>query len=143
MNTQLHSTRTGFTLIETIAAIVLLAIAIPPMLWAIRDAHMQRVNPTLLSTAHWLAAEKLEDVIADRHAPDRGYAHLEPPNYPDEPSVSGFPNFERSVAFNETGPDLESSGDGYMTVSVHVRWIDAAGTERDLVLSTVLTELGS
>lgn len=133
----------GFTLIETIAAILLLAIAIPPMLWAMRDAHIQRVNPTMVITAQWLAAEKLEDIIADRHAPDLGYASLEPANYPDEPSINGFLGFERSVAFNETGPDLESEGDGYMTVTVYVRWIDATGTERDLTISTVLTEYES
>ena len=60
--------RRGFTLIETIAAIVILAIALPPMLFAIRDAHVQRVNPVLVSQARWLATEKLEDILADRHS---------------------------------------------------------------------------
>ena len=33
--------RAGFTLIETIAAIVILSLAIPPMLWAVREAHLK------------------------------------------------------------------------------------------------------
>ena len=41
----------GFTLIETIAAVVMLSIAVPPMMWAINEAHMQRVNPVLVSRA--------------------------------------------------------------------------------------------
>ncbi|MCZ6542471.1 MAG: type II secretion system protein, partial [Planctomycetota bacterium] len=65
----------GFTLLETIAAVVILALAIPPMLWAVREAHIQRVNPMLASKARWLATEKLEDIIADRHSTTRGWAY--------------------------------------------------------------------
>ena len=132
--------RGGFTLIETIAAIVILAIALPPMLFAVRDAHVQRVNPMLASQARWLATEKLEDILADRHSETRGYDYLTPGNYPAEPSVSGFPAFGRSVTFAETEADLSSPGDGYMTVTVHVSWVDATSTARTLSIATVITE---
>jgi len=135
--------RQGFTLIETIAAIVILAVAIPPMLWALRDAHVQRVNPILVSRARWMAAEKLEDVIADRHSSTRGWDYLAPANYPPETPVVGYPQFERRVTFNETGADLTSPGRGYMTIRVAVSWTDAAGAERTLTVATVVTEYES
>ncbi|MDY7107213.1 MAG: prepilin-type N-terminal cleavage/methylation domain-containing protein [Planctomycetota bacterium] len=130
----------GFTLIETIAAIVILAVALPPMLFAIRDAHVQRVNPVLASQARWLATEKLEDVLADRHSDTRGWDHLTAGNYPAEPTVSGFPAFSRTVSLTETGPDLVTAGEGYMTVTVAVSWEDATSTARTLSISTVVTE---
>jgi type II secretory pathway pseudopilin PulG len=130
----------SFTLVETIAAIVILAVGIPPMLWAVREAHVQRVNPVMASTARWLATEKLEDVIADRHSTTRGYDWLVAGNYPAEPSVTGFANFSRAVTLNETAADLVTVGEGYMTVSVAVSWTDATGTARTLSVSTVVTE---
>jgi len=94
--------RRGFALTETIAALVILAVGIPPMLWAIREAHTMRVNPVLASRARWLAVEKLEDVIADRHSATRGYGYLSSINYPVEPAVTGFTAFSRGVRFLET-----------------------------------------
>jgi prepilin-type N-terminal cleavage/methylation domain-containing protein len=130
----------GFTLIETIAAVVILAIALPPMLFAIRDAHVQRVNPMLASQARWLATEKLEDILADRHSDSRGWEYLTEGNYPAEPSVTGFPGFGRSVTLTETGADLVTPGSGYMTVTVQVSWVDATSTARTLSISMVVTE---
>ena len=49
--------RGGFSLIETVAAIVVLAISMPPMLWSIGEAQSLRVNPILSSRARWLAVE--------------------------------------------------------------------------------------
>lgn len=132
--------RRGFTLIEAIAAIVILAAAIPPLLFSIRAAHRQRVDPVLTSRARWLATEKLEDVIADRHSSTRGYDYLTAGNYPDENSVAGFQNFARTVTFAETEADLTTPGEGYMNVTVEVSWTDGGGDARSLSVSTVLTE---
>ncbi|MCI0365428.1 MAG: type II secretion system GspH family protein [Phycisphaerales bacterium] len=132
--------RKGFTLVETIASILILTIAIPPMLWSIRQAHVQRVNPMMASKARWLATEKLEDVIADRHSTTRGFGYLIPANYPAEIPVSGFTNFSRTVSFNLTGPDLVSPGTGYLKVTVTVGWTDATSTARSLAIATVVTE---
>jgi len=132
--------RLAFTLIETLAAVVILAIAIPPMLWAVRDAHVGRVDAILSSRARWLATEKLEDVIADRHSTPRGYSYLTVGNYPTESPVAGFANFNRSVAFIETQADLVTVGSGYMNVTVSVTWNDATGTARTMAISTVLTD---
>ena len=135
--------RRAFTLIESIAAIVILALAIPPMLWAIRDAHVQRANPALLSQARWLATEKLEDVIADRHSDSRGYDYVIEGNYADEPAVTDFAAFSRSVSITETGADLATPGSGYKTITVQVSWMDATATARTFEVSTVVTEYTS
>ncbi|MHC4216884.1 MAG: type IV pilus modification PilV family protein [Planctomycetota bacterium] len=135
----------GFTLIETVVAIVILAVAVPPMLWAVAQAQQQRANPMLASKARWLAVEKLEDVIADRHSTGRGWAWLEDTAtyYPDEAkgSITGYPQFSRTVTENETLADLVT-GDadgGYKTVTVTVTWTNAEGTSQSLSISTVLT----
>jgi prepilin-type N-terminal cleavage/methylation domain-containing protein len=143
-----HSSRTprprphrrGFTLIEGVAAIVILATAVPPMLWAIRQATGHRVNAVLASRARWLTVEKLEDVVADRHSTTRGYAYLTAANYAAEASVTGFPQFSRSVAFAEKGADLATAGTGYMKVTVTTSYNDAAGVSRSVAISTVITD---
>jgi len=132
--------RRGFTLIESIAAVVILTVAIPPMLWAIRQGHTQRVNPMMASKARWLATSKLEDIIADRHSTTRGYTYLIAANYPAENPVSGFPGFTRSVAFSETAANLSSVGTGYMRVTVTVGWTDSTGTARSLAIATIITD---
>lgn len=136
------SRRSGFTLIETIAAIVILAVAIPPMVWAVTEAHAQRVGPVKASTARWLAAEKLEEVIADRHSPSKGYTYLVSGNYSSEATVNGFTGFSRSVSIAETGPDLTSPGTGYKRITVTVQYSTRSGTQ-SFALATVLTEFGS
>lgn len=132
--------RTGFTLVETMAAVVVLAIAIPPLLLTARRASIDSVTPVMFSRARWLAVERLEDVIADRHSSQRGYDYLTGGNYPDEEPISSDPAFSRSVQLTETGADLISSGTGYMTVIVTVSWSDPTGTTRSLQIGTVLTE---
>ena len=132
--------RHGFTLIEAIAVIVLMTVAIPPMMWSIQEAHVNRANPVLASRGRWLAVSKLEDVIADRNSTTRGYNYLVTGNYPAEPTITGYPGFSRTVSFNETLADLTTAGDGYMNVTVAISWTDAQGTSRTLNISTVLTE---
>ena len=132
--------RRAFTLTETLAVIVILSVAFPPMLWAIRRGHDARVLPARFSVARWLAAEKIEDIIADRASASRGYTYLTPANYPPEAAITGFPGFSRSVALAETGPDLVSSGAGYMRVTITVSFADGAGVTRTFPLTTVLTD---
>jgi len=132
----------AFTLIELIAAIVVIAIAVPPMLLALRSAHINRVDPVLASRARWLVTEKLEDVVADRHSATRGYDYVIAGNYPHEHpgDITGFPAFGRSVAVSETGSDLTTPGTGYKIVTVEVQWTDARGRAQQASIATVLTE---
>ena len=140
MHRHVHRHRLGFTLIETIAAVVILTIAIPPMLWSIRQAHVQRVNPMQVSKARWLATEKLEDIIADRHSTTRGYGYIVAGNYPTENPIAGFPSFSRSISITETAADLSSAGTGYKKVTATVSWTDATATSQSLQISTIVTD---
>lgn len=131
--------RRGFTLIEAIAALVVLSIAMPAVLWGIRDSVRRRADPVLLSRARWLASSKLEDVIADRHSSSRGYSYLVAGNYAAETPVSGFSQFNRSVAFTVTGANF-AVGTGWTTATVTVSWTDGQGASRSLAMSTVVTD---
>lgn len=130
----------GFTLIEAVIAIVILSVALPAMLMALRDAQARRAEPVMSERARWLAAEALEDVIADRHSPSRGYGHIIEANYPAENPVAGFPGFSRTVQVAETDATLSTPGAGYKTVSVTVTYPRAGGGSHALMLETVLTE---
>ena len=130
--------RRAFTLIEAISALVVLSIAMPSMLWSIRDSVRRRADPILLSRARWLAAEKLEDCIADGHSTTRGYAYLAVGNYPAESPVTGFTGMNRSVAINETAPNF-IAGTGWKTITVSVTYTDGQGVTRSLALATVIT----
>jgi hypothetical protein len=132
-------------LIETVVAIVILGVAVPPMLWAVSQAQQQRANPMLASKARWLAVEKLEDIIADRHSTtDRGWGYLVPGNYAAENKgdITGYPQFSRTVSLTETQADLSTvdADGGYMNVTVTVGWTNAEGDAQTLSISTVLTE---
>ncbi len=133
-------TNRGFSLIEAIVAIVILSIAVPAMFWAIRDAAGRRAEPVLLSRARWLAAEKIEDILADRCCPDRGYAFIQSAAYPVEATVDGFTGFARQVTVVERGADLESAGTGYKVATVLVTYPGAGGVSRTFELAVVVTE---
>lgn len=133
-------TARGFTLIEAIVAIVVLSIAMPAMLWALRESTAERVDPVMVTRARWLAAERLETLTADRHSATRGYGFVLTGNYPDETVITGFPGFTREVDVIEVGPRLQSGGTGYKLATVRVAWTDTRGQSRAFELSTVLAE---
>jgi prepilin-type N-terminal cleavage/methylation domain-containing protein len=135
-----HRPRRAFTLTESIVALVILGISVPPMLWAIRQQHRDRVSPVMASRARWLATEKLEDIIADRHSTTRGYTYLASANYPAESPVTGYTGFGRTVTFTETGADLSTAGTGYKRATVTVTWNDPAGVPRTLSIAAILTD---
>lgn len=122
------------------AAVVIIAIAIPPLLWALGNGFYQRVNPVMASKARFLVTEKLEDIIADRHSTTRGYEYVLAGNYPTENPVSGYAGFTRTVTVSETEADLTTPGTGYKRVTVVVSWTDASGTVRSLSVDTVVTD---
>lgn len=133
--------RAGLTLIEAIAAIVVLTVAVPSMLWAIRDSTRRRVDPVLLNRARWLACERMEDILADRHSPARGYSYLIGANYPAESPVSGFSGMSRSVSITETGPPPSfAAGTGFKTVTVNVTFSDGYAVPRTLSVAAVITD---
>lgn len=130
----------GFTLIEAIVSIVILSTAVPAMLWAVSQAQRDRIGPVKASQARWLATEKLEDIIADRHSTTRGYSYLVNNNYAAESSITGYPGFTRSVAISETGADLASAGTGFKRATVTVTWTNSTGASKSLAIATIITD---
>jgi prepilin-type N-terminal cleavage/methylation domain-containing protein len=130
----------GFTLIESIMAVVVVSLVVPSTLVLIRDAQVRRASPILASRASWLITEKLEDIAADRFSATRGWAYVTDGSYPDENPVNGFANFNRSVSIVETEDDLATPGTGYKRVTATVSWIDPRYGSASLSLSTVLAD---
>lgn len=135
-----RSRAAGFSLIDTIVAIVVLALVVPGTVVAISDASVQRASTIAFSRARWLATEKVEDVIADRASATRGYTYIVGSNYTAETSVPGFAGFSRSVAITETSATLTTAGTGYKTVVVAVAWVDPRRGATSLAMSTVVTD---
>ncbi|MFN7374912.1 MAG: hypothetical protein ACK54T_00150 [bacterium] len=132
--------RRAFSLIDTLAAIVLISVAAPLMLMAIGQSTLRRATATQAVTARWLLSEKLESITADRHSTTRGYSYLTTANYPAEAPVAGYPNFTRNTTITETTADLTTPGTGYKTVTVTVTWNDPTAGTRTSTLSTVVTD---
>ena len=107
---------------------------------AVEAQPVRRADPTLVIRARWLASEKLEMIIADRHSASRGYPYVTSGNYAAEPSVAGFAGFSRSVSVSETGADLVGAGTGYKNVAVSVSYTNGSGQAQTFRLATVLTE---
>lgn len=130
----------AFTLIELLIAVVVLAVATPPLVLALSDASVRRSSRTLDERARWLAAERLEEIIADRHSAARGYSYVSSGNYPAESTITGFPGFSRTVNVTTTGPNFAVGGSGYKAVTVTVNWTDPRGGSKSFALSTVVTD---
>ncbi len=129
----------GLTLIEGLIAIVVLSVAMPPMIVAISNAGVRRASQALALRARWLAAERLETVLADRHSAARGWSFITTSNYPAESSIAGFAGFSRTTTISDRGPGL-GAGTGYRLVSVSVTFADPLGGSEALTMSTVVSD---
>ncbi|MFC1855442.1 prepilin-type N-terminal cleavage/methylation domain-containing protein [Thermodesulfobacteriota bacterium] len=119
------SAKNGFTLIETILVIIVLAISSYGVLSVFINGLKESASPLQGVQAIELAKEKLEIIIADKHDTSKGYAYIVSGNYPAETPVSGFSEFNRSVTLQEIDAlDLAtaSPGSGYLKVTVTVSW---------------------
>ena len=131
----------GVTLVELVAAIVVLSIAIPASVLMLRDQQTRTLDPLMASRAAWLAEEKMEQILADRASQVLGFAHLVPSNYPDESSGLLHEGFTRHVTIENLSQNLQTTGDSYKRITVEVRWDDALGEPRSVRISTVVTDL--
>ncbi len=122
-----HRHQLGFSLIEVIITLVVLSIAAVGVLSVFTTGMTGSADPLFQNQATHLVQEKMDRIIGDRMNPARGYAYINPANYPAETPVAGFPAFNRSVAvFCVTAADLNTStgappcGSGYTHVTVTV-----------------------
>lgn len=130
---QVKVIRRGATIIEVVAAIVILSIALPPLVSAFADASMQSIHPSLATVGAFLAIERMEEVVAWRYRTSDGYDDVSDPavlsaEFPNESPVSDFASFDRSVTsvyvdYDENGVLQEVETDqGYTKVLVTVTW---------------------
>ncbi|MCE7973626.1 MAG: type II secretion system protein [Leptolyngbya sp. PLA1] len=125
----------GFTLMESIVGVVLLAVSLPPLIWALGESRRTAAGPAQADVAYWLATERLEDIVADRSTAGRGFGYLSPEHYPDESAVAGFPGYSRAVEFVPADPAL-----GGVEVRVTVTWVDGRGRAQTLRAVSLLAE---
>lgn len=132
----------GFTLIEIIITIVLLAIITSGLMAMFTTFSKSNGDPSVMTQATELAQEKMEQIIADKNNPARGFTYLSttgPNNYPAENAASlGFPNFSRSVNIVYVNPaaSLNTGVAGptnYKNVSVTVTSLTGSVTTSSLV----------
>ena len=120
--------RRGTTIIEIVMAIVILAIALPPLMASFADASRQTILPAQARVASFLATERMEEIVARRYrglqAGQPSYSLVTAANFPDEVPVAGFSMYERRVTVAEVTSSLNPSGSpvGYRKVRVMVSW---------------------
>jgi Tfp pilus assembly protein PilV len=89
--------REGTSLFELVLVIVLIGVGIVPILATFREAAQRSPLSELQTRAAFLAAERMEEIIADRLSAARGYTWITAANYPVETSIAGFPGFTRTT----------------------------------------------
>lgn len=120
----------GFTLIEVILIIVVLAIAIPSLIQLLSSTLVNSNKSVIVSQAILYAQEKMEGIIADKKSPAKGYNWVTTPgNYPNDVPSSGF---TRSVTIETS----QHNGIPYAFVQVIVSHNEIP----DVRLTTWLTE---
>jgi prepilin-type N-terminal cleavage/methylation domain-containing protein len=140
----------GFTLIEVILTIVILAIAIPGLVSAVSFMNAQQVNAVGTTTAADLAQEELETVIAKKRSScgTCGYANTPPINCAiplvgafGPVSGGGFPNYQAKTDAECVNVALTSSvtEQGYKKITVTVRAVGVGPSVPDAVLVTLVS----
>ena len=120
----------GVTILEALLAVTLLGICVPPVLRFFTQAAADSIAPERQTAAYFLAVEGMEEVLADRHSPGRGYAYLRPDHYP-RASLEG--GYTRTVELTEVSPeDLQTprAGSGCLLVTVTVDCASPAVSHR-------------
>ncbi|MBI5838391.1 MAG: prepilin-type N-terminal cleavage/methylation domain-containing protein [Candidatus Eisenbacteria bacterium] len=112
-----HGASRGFTLIELVLVLMVLAVGIPPLISLGNNCLQSLHQGAYVTTATSLAQEKLENVAQDRALVSRGWSYIVAGNYPAESPVTGFPGYARATTI---ATDSTYSGVTYRNVSVTV-----------------------
>ncbi len=114
--------RSGFTLIEVVMIIVLMGIFMATIVVPFVEGVKQTRLPEVVTTAHFLAVEKTEELAGTAYDSLSDEARAD---------VSGFTDYEREVDVQYVDSDLADAGsdEGYtkITVTVYHDELPAAG----------------
>ncbi len=122
----------GLTLIEVILVIVVLSIAVTSLLELMSSILVYSNDSVILTQAMMYAQEKMEEIIADKKNPNRGYDWIiTPGNYENDTPAQGF---TRSVS-------IETSNKVYNGVPYALVEVSVAHEDLPVVkLTTWLTD---
>lgn len=152
--------RRGFTLIEAIAAIVILGLIAPVSMVTLRDAAAARSESIQMTRASWLACAVMETVLADAASDEDGLgfaAFADADAYLNTPGAGLAARFAGTTAFYEglgfgwaldIGGLVSASGvatgeadeDVYRVVTVTVSWVGAWRGSKDYELSALVSD---
>jgi prepilin-type N-terminal cleavage/methylation domain-containing protein len=119
----------GYSLIEIILVILILAIAIPPIVNIFTQNLNKNVNSEIYTKASLFAEEKLEEILSDKRV--HSYSFITSNDrYQDDSPATGF---TRSVSINDNNKIID--GIPYAEVIVTV----SHSNIRDVVLTTWMT----
>lgn len=115
----------GFTLIETVLAISLIAVGFLGTFAMFQNSLGSAVTSVQTLQATWLARERLERVLFSKEM--NGYASITTANYPSPETFTGtFSPFTRTTQILEVSSanlTSASNGSGYKRVTVAVTWV--------------------
>ncbi len=122
----------GFTFVEVIIIIVILGIAIPALMSLLSSNLIDSAKFKIITEANVYAQEKLDEIIADKKSPARGYNWvITAGRYLDDVPANGF---TRTVFIDTTG--IVHNGIPYALIQVSVHHNEIP----ELELTTWLTE---
>jgi type II secretory pathway pseudopilin PulG len=99
------STRRALSLIEVILAMVILALAVPPLLLQVAAGVQQQAAVRIEQSLVHLASARLWQVFTDHADPTRGYDAITAAAYPDETAPDGLAGYTRRTDVREVSPD--------------------------------------
>ncbi|MCB9847839.1 MAG: type II secretion system protein [Phycisphaeraceae bacterium] len=155
--------RRAFSLVESLAVIVVLAIAIPPAVSMMVDGARTQADSVALTRATWYATSLLECVMADVNsdAPGLGFDALADADAYQTTPTTGFDDRNGVVighyAKYGLSHDLvigelsnaagvvtgDSDQDVFRTVTAQVTWTNRLGQSRTLSIGCLATDLGA
>lgn len=153
--------RTAFTLVESLAVVVVLAVAIPPAVSMMVDSAQAQMDSVKQTRATWFAAAILEHIIADANSDDPalGFEALSDAGVYIKTANVGLNDRLADVialyngyglsytvqigALSNAGGKVtgDANEDAFRTIIVGVTWTTPRGDSRTLDVGAVVTDL--
>lgn len=156
-----RAARHGFTLLEAVVVVVVLALAVPAGMRMLAEAGEVRRQGAQTARAVTLGGAVLEQVLADVHAPTIGFDALaDSAAYLSTPATGLYDRLDAvageyaalGISYTVEIGDLadrtgtttgDADEDVFRAVTVRVTYDDPDGNELELPVSTIVTDFGS
>lgn len=111
-----HGDQRGYSIIEVITVILFIGMALPSLVLFFSHAVVASAEEEIQSKALMLCEQKMEEILADKMSPSRGYSWITTPNRYASETISG--GFTRTVAVVTTGKIYNSVSYAEITITV-------------------------